>query len=40
MNAADEMSALNRDMKEFFNKNGAPHPVWKELEKDAARYLK
>lgn len=40
MNAADEMSALNRDMKEFFNKNGAPYPVWKELEKDAARYLK
>lgn len=40
MNAIDEMSALNRDLKEFFDKNGAEYPVWKELEKECERYLK
>ena len=40
MNAADEMSALNRDLKHFFDKHGAAYPVWKELESDAVRYLK
>jgi len=40
MSAIDEMSALNHDMKEFFDKNGAKYPVWKELEKEAGRYLK
>ncbi len=40
MNAIDEMSALNRDIKLFFDENGAKYPVWSELEKEAARYLK
>ena len=40
MNAVDEMSALNRDLKQFFEENGATYPVWKELEKDAGKYLK
>ena len=40
MNAADEMSALNRDLKEFFDKNKATYPVWRELEKECGEYLK
>lgn len=40
MNAIDEMSALNRDLKCFFNENGAEYPVWKELEKECGEYLK
>lgn len=40
MNATDEMSALNRDLKQFFEKNGATYPVWKELEQEAGKYLK
>lgn len=40
MNAIDEMSALNRDLKKFFDDNGAEYPVWKELEKECERYLK
>jgi len=40
MNATDEMSALNRDLKQFFDENGAEYPVWKALEKEAARYLR
>lgn len=40
MNATDEMSALNRDLKQFFEENGAKYPVWKELEQDAGKYLK
>ncbi len=39
MNAVDEMGALNRDLKRFFDANGAEYPVWKALEKDAGRYL-
>lgn len=39
MNATDEMSALNRDLKQFFDKNGAKYPVWLELEKEAEGYL-
>ena len=39
MNAIDEMSALNRDLKKFFDANGAAYPVWKELEAEAGRYL-
>lgn len=39
MNAVDEMSALNRDIKSFFDLNGAEYPVWKELEKDCGGYL-
>ena len=40
MNAVDEMSALNRDLKQFFNETGAEYPVWQELEKEAEGYLK
>ena len=40
MNAVDEMSALNRDIKAFFDESGTEYPVWRELEKDAARYLR
>lgn len=40
MNAIDEMSALNRDLKEFFDKNNAKYPVWTDLEKDSKKYLK
>lgn len=39
MNAAEEMSALNKDLKAFFDKNKAEYPVWKELEKDCGNYL-
>lgn len=40
MNATDEMSALNRDLKAFFDENGAEYPVWQELEKECGEYLK
>lgn len=40
MNAVDEMSALNRDLKRFFDEAGAQYPVWKALEAKSARYLK
>ena len=40
MNAADEMNALNRDMKAFFDANGAEYPVWQALEQECGRYLK
>ena len=40
MNATDEMSALNRDIKEFFDESSAIYPVWKELEKACGAYLK
>ena len=39
MNAIEEMSALNRDLKQFFDANGAEYPVWRELEREAGRYL-
>ncbi len=39
MNAVDEMSALNRDLKAFFEENGAAYPVWRELEQEAGGYL-
>ena len=39
MNATGEMSALNRDLKKFFDKQGAAYPVWLELEKDTGSYL-
>ena len=39
MNAIDEMSALNRDLKKFFDANGAAYPVWQALEAEARRYL-
>lgn len=40
MNAVDEMSGLNRDMKAFFDANGADYPVWCELEREAGKYLR
>lgn len=40
MNAVEEMSALNGDMKAFFDETGAEYPVWQALERDAGRYLK
>ena len=40
MNAIGEMSALNRDLKKFFDETGAKYPVWQELEKDTGNYLK
>ena len=39
MNAVDEMSALNRDMKRLFEETGASYDVWKQVEKTAAKYL-
>lgn len=39
MNAIEEMSTLNRDLKKLFEENGAAYPVWKEMEKDAEKYL-
>ncbi len=40
MNAVEEMSALNRDIKRFFDENGMAYPVWQSLEREAGRYLK
>lgn len=40
MNAVDEMSALNNGIKRFYDENGAEYPVWKELEKEAGKYIK
>ena len=40
MNAAEEMSALNEDLKAIFREADAPFAQWTELEKDAAKYLK
>lgn len=40
MNAVDEMSALNRDIKNFFGETGAEYPIWKAVEQSAERYLK
>ena len=39
MNAVDEMSALNRDLKRFFDETGTAYPVWKTLETEAGKYL-
>lgn len=39
MNAIDEMSTLNRDLKKLFEETGTAYPVWQVLEKDAAKYL-
>ena len=39
MNAIGEMSTLNRDLKKFYDGNGAEYPVWKELETEAGKYL-
>ena len=39
MNAVDEMDALNRDMKAFFDETGAVYPLWRMLELDIRKYL-
>lgn len=39
MNAADEMRALNRDMKAFFDAADAEYPVWQALEAECGKYL-
>ena len=39
MNAVDEMSALDRDLKQFFDAAGTDYPVWRALEAEAGRYL-
>lgn len=39
MNAVDEMSALNRDLKRFFDEAGAEYPAWLAVEQSAAEYL-
>ena len=40
MNAVDEMSALDRDLKRFFEEAGADDPVWQALEREAGKYLR
>lgn len=40
MNAMDEMSALNNDMKKLFAQSGVECPTWTELEKECKEYLK
>ena len=40
MNAVDEMGALNRDLKRFFDEQGAKYPVWQALEEECGEYLK
>ena len=39
MNAIDEMDALNRDLKRFFDAQGAKYPVWQALERECGKYL-
>lgn len=39
MNAVEEMRALNRDLKAFYDEHGAAYPVWKTLEKECGRYM-
>ena len=40
MNAVDEMRALNRDLKRFFDDSGTEYPVWRALESECGRDLK
>lgn len=39
MNAVEEMRALNRDIKAFFDADGAKYPVWQALEAECGKYL-
>lgn len=39
MNAVDEMSALNRDIKQFFDENGAKYSIWKSLENECGEIV-
>ena len=40
MNAVDEMRALDRDLKRFFDDSGTEYPVWRALESECGRDLK
>lgn len=40
MNAVEEMSALDRGLKQLFDENSAAYPVWQALEQDAGKYLR
>lgn len=40
MNAIDEMSVLNNDLKKFYDLQGIDYPMWKELENECTKYLK
>lgn len=40
MNAVEEMNALNKDLKKFFDEHGVDYPTWKELESECTKYLK
>lgn len=39
MNAVEEMAAMNRDVKAFFDANGAAYPAWQSLEQETGNYL-
>lgn len=39
MHAIDEMSALNKDIKNFFDVENAPYPIWQKLEEECQNYL-
>ncbi len=39
MNAREEMRAVSRDLKRFFDEHGAKYPVYAELEEDAEKHL-
>ena len=39
MNAVDEMDAFNRDLRRFFDAQGAEYPVWQALERECGKYL-
>ena len=38
MNAVEEMRALDRDLRQFFEEQGAEYPVWQALEAECGRY--
>lgn len=40
MNAIDEMGALNRDIKAFFDTSGAEYPTWQALEQECEQYFR
>ena len=39
MSAVEEMGALNRDIRRFFEHTGAAYPTWRTLEQECGRYL-
>ena len=40
MNAVEEMNALDRDLKAFFDRTGAEYPVWRTLEQEIGGYIR